>query len=222
MFSSATPPADPMALGPQYSAFHVYVTPGQLAAFAKSWVGTFGGSYVKPFTTQLTPTAGSALATQVFSPVALLSVFDFTTPVPYPFGQERTGWGVANTDAATRQARSDGAASLVATFPDPIGRDSVIQFPGGIDTQLWHETTLSPNPSTPSSSPIWPSPRGGSSWTTRTPTAPRSTRPAPPTTASPSPRSTATRSSSPPPTDTSTTPSGTRSAASPCRIWPPP
>jgi hypothetical protein len=78
--------------------------------------------------------------------VALLSVFDFTTGVPYPFGQERTGWGVANTDAATLQAQGDGAASLVAAFPDPIGRDSVIQFPGGIDTQLWHETTLSPNP----------------------------------------------------------------------------
>lgn len=66
-------------------------------------MGTFGGSYVKPFTTQLTPTPSSAMATQVFSPVALLSVFDFTTPVPYPFGQERTGWGVTDTAAATRQ-----------------------------------------------------------------------------------------------------------------------
>ncbi|GAB2724041.1 VOC family protein [Kitasatospora kifunensis] len=144
--SAIAPPDNAMAMGPQYSAFHVYVQPGQLEAFAKSWVNTFGGNYVKPFTTQLTPTPSSALATQVFSPVALLSVFDFTTPVPYPFGQERTGWGVADTDAATRQARADGAASLVAAFPDPIGRDSVIQFPGGIDTQLWHETALSPNP----------------------------------------------------------------------------
>jgi hypothetical protein len=144
--AAVTPPANPMAMGPQYSAFHVYVQPGQLEAFANSWVNTFGGHYSTPFTTQLTPTPSSALATQVFSPVALLSVFDFTTPVPYPFGQERTGWGVADTDAATQQARADGAASLVAAFPDPIGRDSVVQFPGGVDTQLWHETTLSPNP----------------------------------------------------------------------------
>lgn len=144
--SAVAPSAKPMAMGPQYSAFHVYVQPGRLEAFARSWVNTFGGSYVKPFTTQLTPTPSSALATQVFSPVALLSVFDFTTPVPYPFGRERTGWGVTDTAAATRQAQADGASSLVATFPDPIGRDSVIQFPGGIDTQLWHETTLSPNP----------------------------------------------------------------------------
>lgn len=144
--SAASAPANPTAMGPQYSAFHVYVRPGQLEAFAKSWVGTFGGTYVKPFTTQLTPTPSSATATQVFSPVALLSVFDFTTQVPYPFGQERTGWGVTNTDADTREAQADGGSSLVAAFPDPIGRDSVIQFPGGIDTQLWHETTLSPNP----------------------------------------------------------------------------
>ncbi|WP_328464978.1 glyoxalase [Streptomyces sp. NBC_00448] len=144
--SGVAAPAKAVALGPQYSAVHVYVQPGQLEAFAKSWVGTFGGSYVKPFTTQLTPTPSSAPATQVFSPVALLSVFDFTTPVPYPFGQERTGWGVTDTAAATRQAQAAGAGSLVATLPDPIGHDSVIQFPGGIDTQLWHETTLSPDP----------------------------------------------------------------------------
>jgi hypothetical protein len=29
----------------------------------------------------------------------------------------------------------------VATFPDPIGRDAVIQWPGGVNTQLyWHTT----------------------------------------------------------------------------------
>jgi hypothetical protein len=30
---------------------------------------------------------------------------------------------------------------LVATFPDPIGRDAVIQWPGGVNMQLyWHTT----------------------------------------------------------------------------------
>jgi hypothetical protein len=58
-----TAPANPMAMGPQYSAFHVYVQPGQLQAFATSWVNTFGGTYSTPFTTQPTPTTSSALAT---------------------------------------------------------------------------------------------------------------------------------------------------------------
>jgi len=38
-----------------------------------------------------------------------------------------------------RSAESAGAALLVKTFPDPIGRDAVVQWPGGINMQLyWH------------------------------------------------------------------------------------
>jgi len=42
---------------------------------------------------------------------------------------------------AIKVAKEAGAAVLVATFPDPIGRDVVIQWPGGVNMQLyWHTT----------------------------------------------------------------------------------
>ena len=38
-------------------------------------------------------------------------------------------------------AKEAGADVLVATFPDPIGRDAVIQWPGAVNMQLyWHTT----------------------------------------------------------------------------------
>jgi hypothetical protein len=45
---------------------------------------------------------------------------------------------------AVRAARASGADVLVAPFNDPIGRDAVIQWPGGVNTQLyWHTTAPS-------------------------------------------------------------------------------
>jgi hypothetical protein len=42
-------------------------------------------------------------------------------------------------DAAISSARGDGADILVGPFSDPIGRDGIIQLPGGMNTQLyWH------------------------------------------------------------------------------------
>jgi predicted enzyme related to lactoylglutathione lyase len=71
-------------------------------------------------------------------------VFAFTTPVPYPFGAERTGYLVNDMDAAISAAKEAGADVLVAPFPDPIGRDAVIQWPGGVNMQLyWH--TIKPS-----------------------------------------------------------------------------
>src|SRR5260221_6831279 len=42
-------------------------------------------------------------------------------------------------NAAIREARATGADVLVTPYDDPIGKDAVIQFPGGVNTQLyWH------------------------------------------------------------------------------------
>ena len=80
----------------------------------------------------------------VLTPVGTVSVFGFRTPVPYPFGVERTGYLVADLDVAVRAARATGADVLVAPFDDPNGRDAVIQWPGGVNTQLyWHTTAPS-------------------------------------------------------------------------------
>jgi predicted enzyme related to lactoylglutathione lyase len=77
----------------------------------------------------------------VLTPVGTVSVFGFKTPVPYPFGMERTGYLVTDLDGAVRAAESDGADVLVSPFNDPIGKDAVIQWPGGVNMQLyWHTT----------------------------------------------------------------------------------
>jgi hypothetical protein len=76
-----------------------------------------------------------------------VSLFGFKTPIPYPFGAERTGYLVTDLDAAIAAAKSAGADVLVESFPDPIGRDAVIQWPGGVNTQLyWHFKTPSYQP----------------------------------------------------------------------------
>lgn len=80
----------------------------------------------------------------VLTPAGTLSVFGFKTPIPYPFGVERTGYLVTDIEAAISEARSSGADVIVAPFNDPIGKDAIIQFPGGVNTQLyWHTTAPS-------------------------------------------------------------------------------
>jgi hypothetical protein len=68
-------------------------------------------------------------------------VFGFKTPTPYPFGAERTGYLVRDVDEAVALAKAQGADVLVSTFPDPIGRDVIVQWQGGVNMQLyWHTT----------------------------------------------------------------------------------
>ena len=70
-----------------------------------------------------------------------MSVFGFTTPVPYPYGVERTGYLVTDMGTAIRAARQTGADILVTPFDDPIGQDAVIQWPGGVNMQLYTHFT---------------------------------------------------------------------------------
>jgi hypothetical protein len=127
------------AMGPQFSTTHVYVTPGTLDSFVASWIATFGGTTSSRHRRTVTPTPSETISQLVFSPVGTLSVFDFQTPIPYPFGAERTGFLVRDFDQGVQAARDSGAQIVVAPFPDPVGLDAVVQFPGGINTQLyWH------------------------------------------------------------------------------------
>ncbi len=129
------------AVGPQYDSTHVYVAPEDFDRFVASFVATFGGSAGKQGVFTVTPTPSSTMSQLIATPVGILSVFGFKTPVPYPFGSERTGYLVTDLDAAVRAAREDGADILVSPFNDPIGRDAIIQWPGGVNMQLyWHTT----------------------------------------------------------------------------------
>ncbi|CAN0622168.1 Glyoxalase [Burkholderia multivorans] len=128
-----------VAVAPQYDTTHVYVAPEDFDRFTDSFVATFGGSKSKQGVFQVTPTPSQTMSQLVFTPSGTISVFGFKTPVPYPFGSERTGYLVTDMDAAVKSARAHGADVVVDTFPDPIGRDAVISWPGGVHMQLyWH------------------------------------------------------------------------------------
>jgi hypothetical protein len=133
-----------LAVGPQYDTAHVYVAPEDFDRFVASLLATFGGTTTKRGVATVTPTPSSTITQLVLTPVGTVSVFGFTTPVPYPFGEERTGYLVTDLDAAIGTARATGADVIVTPFNDPIGRDAIIQWPGGVNTQLyWHTTAPS-------------------------------------------------------------------------------
>src|SRR6201996_3598509 len=133
-----------VAVGPQYDTTHAYVAPEDFDRFVASLLATFGGTTTKQGVFTVTPTQSSTMSQLVLTPAGSVSVFGFKTPIPYPFGAERTGYLVTDLDAATRTAVEDGADVLVSPFKDPIGCDVVIQWPGGVNMQLyWHTTAPS-------------------------------------------------------------------------------
>jgi hypothetical protein len=141
---SATTPASAspaVAVGPQYDTTHVYVAPADVDRFVASFLATFGGQSTKQVVATVTPTPSSTTSQLLQTPVGTVSLFGFKTPIPFPFGAERTGYLVTDIDVAIKAARATGADVLVEPFPDPIGRDAVIQWPGGVNTQIyWHTT----------------------------------------------------------------------------------
>jgi len=139
--AAARPAAPSVAVGPQYDTTHVYVAPEDVDPFVKSFLATFGGQSTKQVIATVTPTPSSTTSQLLQTPVGTVSLFGYKSPVPYPFGLERTGYLVTDVDAATKAARAAGADVVVAPFDDPIGRDSVILWPGGVFMQLyWHTT----------------------------------------------------------------------------------
>ncbi|MGJ5154380.1 VOC family protein [Bradyrhizobium sp. HKCCYLR1023] len=134
-----TPPL--VGVGAQYDTTHVYVAPDDVDKFVTSFLATFGGQSTKQVVATVTPTPSSTTSQLLQTPVGTVSLFGFKTPIPYPFGAERTGYLVTDMDAAIKAAKAAGADVVVSPFPDPIGRDAVIQWPGGVNMQLyWHTT----------------------------------------------------------------------------------
>jgi hypothetical protein len=133
-----------LAVGPQYDTTHVYVAPDDFDRFVKSFLATFGGTATKQGEFQVTPTKSLTKSQLVLTPSGSVSVFGFTTPIPVPFGDERNGYLVRDLDAAVASALKAGAVRTIETFPDPVGRDVVVEWPGGVNMQLyWH--TAAPN-----------------------------------------------------------------------------
>jgi len=129
----------PLAVGPQYDSTHVYVAQDQIDRFVASFIATFGGHASPAMVADVTPTPSLTLFRLAFTPAGIVSVFGFKTPIPYPFGEERTGYLVADLDAAVAAACRAGAEIVVQPFRDAIGRDALIRWPGGVFMQLyWH------------------------------------------------------------------------------------
>jgi hypothetical protein len=145
-FAHARPVANTsqFAVGAQYGTTHAYVAPGDMERFTTSFLATFGGRSSQPSVATITPTPSVAQWQAITTPVGVVSVLAFKTPIPYPFGQERISYLVTDIDAAVRAAKKQGAAVLVAPFPDAIGRDVIVQWPGGVNMQFyWH--TVAPS-----------------------------------------------------------------------------
>jgi catechol 2,3-dioxygenase-like lactoylglutathione lyase family enzyme len=117
-----------------------------LDAFVNSFAATFGGKPSQRTVGNVSPVASSTEMQSVRTPAGALSVFAYQTPVPFPFGLERTGYLVGDMDQAIKDARAAGAEVIVEPFKDPIGIDAVIQWPGGVKMQLYWHFKPSTNP----------------------------------------------------------------------------
>jgi predicted enzyme related to lactoylglutathione lyase len=131
-----------VAVAPQYDTSHVYVAPADVDNFVKSFLATFGGKSTAQVVVNVLPVPSSTTSQLLQTPVGTVSLFGFTTPIPVPFGAERNGYLVKDMDLALAEAKKHGADVIVSDFPDPIGRDAVVQWPGGVNMQLyWHTKT---------------------------------------------------------------------------------
>ena len=131
-----------IGVGPQYDTTHVYLNAADFDRFVESFTTTLGGQASARVPSTLTPTPSKADFQYVWTPVGTLSTFAYSTPIPYPFGLERVGWLVTDIDLALKVARANGAVVIVDKWPDPIGYDAIIQWPGGVKMQLyWHTKT---------------------------------------------------------------------------------
>lgn len=127
MMGNAFAATPSVAVAPQYDTSHVYVAPADVDRFAQSFLATFGGKSTAQVVVNVLPVPSSTTSQLLQTPAGTVSLFGFTTPIPHPFGQERNGYLVKDMDVALKAARENGAAVIVSDFPDPIGRDAVVQ-----------------------------------------------------------------------------------------------
>jgi len=119
---------------------------GTLTVLSRGLIATFGGTTSKQGVFTVNSDSQQAPLSQlVMTPVGTVSVFR----IQRRRFRIHSGWSapanlVTDMDEAIRAAKATGADILVTTFDDPIGRDAIIQWPGGVNTQLyWHTTAPS-------------------------------------------------------------------------------
>ena len=150
-FAQTARPAETkgIAVAPQYDTTHVYVSPQDFDRFVASLIATFGGTTTKQGVFTVTPTPSSNRHVAVGSDPRRQCVGCFSGSRLRSLirsGGERTGYLVTDMDEAIRAAKATGADVLVAPFNDPYrSGDAIIQWPGGVNTQLYWHTTAAPS-----------------------------------------------------------------------------
>lgn len=141
-WSQGAPKGQPnVGVAPQYDTTHVYVAPSDVDSFVKCFLATFGGKSTEQVIVTVTPTPSKTTSQLLQTPSGTVSLFGFSTPIPFGFGGERNGYLVTDMKTALSEARKAGADVIVQPFSDPIGMDAVVQWPGGVNLQLyWHTT----------------------------------------------------------------------------------
>ena len=129
-----------IAVGPQYDTTHVYVAPEDFDRFVASLLATFGGTTTKQGVFTVTPTSEQHYVTTGSHPrrLGVRVRIQNADPLSVRLGAHRL--------SGHRHGRGDPCGQgdrrrrvQVAPFNDPIGRDAIIQWPGGVNTQLyWH------------------------------------------------------------------------------------
>jgi hypothetical protein len=79
-----------VAVGSQYDTTHAYVAPEDFDRLVASHIATSGGTTRKEGVFMVTPTPSETMSQLILTPVGTISVVSFKTPIPYPFGLERT------------------------------------------------------------------------------------------------------------------------------------
>ncbi len=132
-----------LRFAPQYGTTHVYVAPQDVDRFAASLLATFGGQSTKQVVATVTPTPSSTTSQMLQTPAGTISLFGFHD-ARCPIRSARSGKRLSGHRHGRRDPRGAGRRRQrggLRRFPDPIGRDAVIQWPGGVDMQLyWHTT----------------------------------------------------------------------------------
>ena len=132
-----------MTVAPQYDTTHVYVAPEDFDRFVASLVATFGGHIQ---TGRLHRDANSEQHHVPVGADSRRNPVGFRVQDAGSVSVRRRANGLPRDrfDAAVQAARATSADVVVAPFNDPIGRDAIIQWPGGVNTQLyWHTTAPS-------------------------------------------------------------------------------
>ena len=99
------------SVAPQYDTSHVYVPREDVDRFVGCFLAAFGGQSTKQVVATVTPTPSLTTSQLLQTPYGSVSLFGYETPIPYPFGAERTGWLVSDI-AAIDTVREQKSISL--------------------------------------------------------------------------------------------------------------